>query len=187
MLPDLRQELIQDTEPSQLNVFYLFQLPHLNPRCINGNLYALTYYYQYDSTVNINGALFNWTVIIVNKDLVITDSIVIESHPSEQNCRVNIGQKVTCSDTTRVTDLQLPKENFAFGIVSSQGNTHGATLLAFHSAVSNYLVKAIHFPHDYRNPLTKGSQLNVRGRQPSQISVRCLWFMIGNETKMMVV
>ena len=181
-LPDIQQELVltQPKEQSIIGSFYLFHLPsHLSTSC-NGVLSALKYCYQYENTtISVNEAVFNWTVSIVDKDFVIVEKIAIESHPSELNCHKHNGQQICC-DTTQVIDLvEVPKEKFAFGVTASaQGNTHSATLLAFHGSLSEYLVNASIFPR-VNQVLTKGSRLNVDARLVSPVGIRYLWFLIG--------
>ena len=165
---------------------YLFSVPHLDPSCY-GTVTAIEYCYQYNLDYPVFGseAAFNWTVLILNSQLTITNTFAIESHPANGNSHKksrwnNICHDYTCTcDTTFIPSFDLPQESFTFGLISSsQGNAHGATLLAFHPSLDKYLVNVVNFPARDQQ-LTKGSTVYIDAHQHTRLGFRTVWFVIG--------
>ena len=106
---------------------------------------------------------------------------VIQSHPTDGSASCANGEQgqVTCCDVTNIASFDLPM-NFIFGVTeSAQGNTAGATLMAYHDSLPQYRVDTVQ--------LTKaGLTLSVGSTIPSGPSVRTglrmLWFVIGKPT-----
>ena len=83
-----------------------------------------------------------------------------------------------CCEVKNITSFNLPV-NFVFGVTrSAQGNTHEATLLGFHQALSQYLVDTVVL---YRTAvtLTVGSLLMPSTPVIPNRGLRMLWLVIG--------
>ena len=164
------------------NTLLIFRVPNLDANCY-GPVTAIEYCYRYIGPVLPgNGPVtFNWTVLILEeagRNFVINGIYVIQSHPTDGSAScANSGQgRVTCCDVTNIESFDLPMD-FIVGVTeSAQGNTHGATLLAYATALPQYRVNTV--------ILNKaGLTLSVGSPIPSspvvQRGLRMLWFVIG--------
>ena len=156
----------------------IYQLPpNLCKNCY-GRVVAIEYCYQF-STTEKGSAVFNWTVLILEKRrsyFTILDTISIESCSDVVNC----SEPGKCCDVTYIsTDINLTR-NFTFGVTgSSQRNTHSASLLGYHDSQLNaslYKVNTVKIS-------TAGLSLSVNSTVSSVPNVkqglRMLWFVIG--------
>lgn len=185
-IPDIHElPSPQERSVPVIGSVYLFSVPHLNTSC-RGTVTAIEYCYQYNLDYLVSGseAVFNWTVLILNSQLTITNTFAIESHPannSHQKSRwSDVCHDCTCTcDTTFISGFDLPEEKFTFGVMSSpQGNTHDAALLAFHPSLDKYIVNVVNFPARDQQ-LTKGSTVHIDDNQHTRLGFCTLWFVIG--------
>ena len=153
-----------------------------NTNCyVNQEVTAIDFCYQY-STTGEGEAVFNWTVLILEETNVFTIAsiFIIESCPnslSDADCVDIGGGKAKCCDREFIDSLNLGN-NFRFGVTeSSQGNTHGATLLGFHESLSEYRVDTVIISKEGQS-IALGSTLPKQPVDP-QRGLRMLWFVIG--------
>ena len=129
-------------------------------------------------------AMFNWTILILEatgNDFVINSIHFITSHlpVSSANC-TNNGDQVTCCNRNNIDGIHLSTSSFAFGVTeSAQGNTHGATLLGFFDALTEYRISAIVFN---KNEETISIGKTIRNRPPVPRGICMLWFVIGKHS-----
>ena len=172
-IPSLRDHnvLSATTVGNELNIY---QLPaNLCENCY-GRVVGIEYCYQF-STTAAGPAVFNWTVLILEKrhsEFTILDTISIESCSDVANC----SEPGKCCDVTNsFTHLNLTRK-FTFGVTeSSEGNTHNASLLGFADARSQYRVNTTKLG-------SAGLSLSVGSDVPSvqvaQTGIRMLWFVV---------
>ena len=164
------------------NELYIYRVGDLMENC-RGEVTAIEYCYQYDLINGAGEAVFNWTVLILEDagttSFRITNLYDIISHPdslSGERCSTGSGNTRKCCDSEDISSFTLPM-NFAFGVTgSSQGNTRGATLLAFADSLSQYQVDTILLNKDGLS-LSVGS--TVRRSSVDQRGLRMLGFVIG--------
>ena len=172
-----RDVLTATTNGNELNIY---RVPNLNSNCY-GPVTAIEYCYRYRPSNGNGPVTFNWTVLILEdagNNFVINSTHVIQSRHSagSASCRNSEQDQVTCCDVTNIERFDLPMD-FIFGVTeSAQGNTHGATLLAYATALPQYRVNTV--------ILNKaGLTLSVGSPIPSSPSVQrglcMLWFVIG--------
>ena len=88
-----------------------------------------------------------------------------------------------CCDRTNIERFNLSM-NFIFGVTeSTQGNTHGATLLGFHDTLSQYRVNSVVL-NRFELTLSVGS--TIHSSPTVQRGLRMLWFVIGEFTIMLI-
>ena len=165
------------------NALFIYRISNLSASCY-GPVTAIEYCYRYSSNAGSGQAMFNWTVLILedigSNNFVIKYTYAIQSRGSmdSASCTSN-GDQVTCCDVTNIKAFHL-LTNLTFGVIeSSHGNTHEATLLGFHDALSEYRVSIIILSRDGLNDLPIGSVLDVPDISMRQGGLRMLWFAIG--------
>jgi hypothetical protein len=148
---------------------------------------AIEFCYRYD-TEGPGEPVFNWTVLILREEtnvFTITRIIAIESHPglleSDGNsCMDAGGGRVDCCDREDINSFIFQRHNinmYTFGVTeSSQGNTHGATLLGFHDSQNEYIVDTLTISVSGLN-ISVGSTVSRPGG--AQRGLRQIWFVIG--------
>ena len=169
------------------DVVNLYHVQTLNADCYR-EVTALEYCYRYNTTVPVE-AVFNWTVLIFEETnfFTVIKIYALESHPSslsEREC-MNVSRgRAECCDQKVIEDFNIPMAtNFVFGVTeSAQGNTAGATLLAFldddeFTVQPEYVVYTVQIHKEGLN-LSVGSQLN-RTNTGTQRGLRMLWFVTG--------
>jgi hypothetical protein len=107
-------------------------------------------------------------------DFRINSTYTIQSRGSvgSPHC-TSSGNEVICCDVTNIENFILPS-NFAFGVISAQGNTDGVTLLGFHE--SEYGVDVVLL---FRAEVTLSVGSTINRRQTVLRGIRMLWFAVG--------
>ena len=166
---------------------YIFRVQNLTADCIDyGDVIGFYFCYQY-STVT-EEPVFNWVVLILeetNNVFTITRSIAIESRPNSSStaeCERPAEQTIRCCDRDYVGSFNLQMNDFTFGVTKSvQGNTHGATLLAFHQSLPEYSVHTQSISNaGQRITLSVGNTIPQQG-VGNELGLRMLWFIIGSD------
>ena len=166
------------------NLIHIYPVGNLTESC-SGEVTAIEFCYRY--TVSGEGEpYFNWTVLILGdmgRDSFMVNNIyTIESDParlSSDSC-TDSGTTRRCCDVQQITTFTLPT-NFTFAFTgSTEGNTHGAVLLAFPDSLPQYRVNNMMLLNrDVHNTsLSVGSTL-PNPMQQNQRGIRMLWFVIG--------
>ena len=172
-------------------VINIYRVQNLNAECyVDGEVTAIEYCYRYNTDV-LGEPVFNWTVLFFtenSKDFTITDVFAIQSRPSSEKCSTHKKTSTEeCCDVTFIEGFELQRNNFIFGVTeSAQGNTAGATLLAFFYdddsfglTQPEYAVFTVQVSKG-QTALSVGSSLPTPGPGGGVNSGLCmLWFVIG--------
>ena len=165
---------------SSRDILYIFPFMNLSDHCL-GSVFSIKYCYHYESTTGsgAHAVIFNWTIIALDNNYSIISIFHTESASNRLNC-TNTGGRITCCDVTRVKDFNLSRDIYAFGITESvYGNTHNATLSAFHSSREDYQVAtALINSNNLMNSLAVGYSLSNHHISLVSRGLRCLWFVI---------
>ena len=164
-----------------------YRVQNLNAECF-GEVTAIDFCYRYTTTGD-GEAVFNWTVLILDESaeaFTTTRIYTIESHPdtlyNETEC-VHNDDEAYCCDREYISNFDVEKNSFVFGVIeSSQGNTHGATLMGFHDSLSpmpllsQYRVDTLQFS-------AIGRTIDIGSSLPKpavgELGLRLLQFVVG--------
>ena len=156
---------------------YIFHTKDIDEDC-HGIVTAIEYCYQY--TCSMAGAVFNWTVLILD-DVESTFNIT-KIYNIESVNRINGDsrhEQCTQCDRKEINDLEFPRGGFTFGVAEApHQNNSNTTLLGFPDSLSQYTVKTILLNRD-RVTFTIGSSVPKDIDGEVQRGLRMLWFVVG--------